>query len=57
MICNALNVTNISVQSLIGQTFKITIGLEPTLDNPDKMFTKITSIEADAIAEGGGNNE
>lgn len=57
MICTALNVTNISVQSLIGQTFKITIGLEPTLDNPDKMFTKITSIEADAIAEGGVNNE
>lgn len=55
MLCTALNVTNISVQSLIGQTFKITISLEPTLDNPDKMFTKITSIEA--ISEGGGNNE
>ena len=46
MICGALEVTNISVQNLIGQTFKITIGLEPTLDNPDTMFTKITSIEA-----------
>ena len=55
MICNALNVTNINVQTLVGQTFKITIGLEPTLDNPDKMFTKITAIEA--IAEGGGDNE
>ena len=46
MICTALNVTNISAQHLIGQTFKITIGLEPTLDNPDTLFTKITSIEA-----------
>ena len=46
MICTALNVTNISDQHLIGQTFKITIGLEPTLDNPDTLFTKITSIEA-----------
>ena len=55
MICTALGVTNINVQSLIGQTFKITIGLEPTLDNPDALFTKITSIEA--ISEGGGNNE
>lgn len=57
MMCTALGVTNIAPQALIGQTFKITIGLEPTLDNPDKMFTKITSIEADAIAEGGGDNE
>ena len=46
MICTALGVTNINVQNLIGQTFKITIGLEPTLDNPDTLFTKITSIEA-----------
>ena len=46
MICTALGVTNINVQNLIGQTFKITIGLEPTLDKPDTLFTKITSIEA-----------
>ena len=46
MICTALGVTNINAQNLIGQTFKITIGLEPTLDNPDTLFTKITSIEA-----------
>lgn len=46
MICTALGVTNINVQNLIGQTFKITIGLEPTLDNPDTLFTKITTIEA-----------
>lgn len=55
MICGALNVTSISALNLIGQTFKINIGLEPTLDNPDKMFTKITSIEA--IPEGGADNE
>ena len=45
MLCTALGVTNINTQNLIGKTFKITIGLEPTLDNPDTMFTKITSIE------------
>lgn len=46
MLCTALGVTNINTQNLIGKTFKIAIGLEPTLNNPDTMFTKITSIEA-----------
>ena len=45
MLCTALGVTNINTQNLIGKTFKIAIGLEPTLNNPDTMFTKITSIE------------
>ena len=46
MLCMALGVTNISTQNLIGKTFKIAIGLEPTLDNSDTLFTKITSIDA-----------
>lgn len=55
MMCTALGVTNIAPKALIGKTFKITIGLEPTLDNPDTLFTKITSIEA--IVEEAESNE